>query len=279
LDVPHPKAWGWHIWVYLLTKNISAGAMMVAPFFGLLLIPQPVTSWVGVVPELVALVFLGITGFLLVHDLGRPERFWRILFAPNRKSWLVKGTWYLTAFGLLATASAVFRGLIGNAEFADLLRWINLPFAVMASGYTAFLFKQCRGRDLWLSKDLFWHLLLQAALMGAGIALLLRGDSSAGYADTLFVILAAVNGAWIAFGVRHKFPTLDGQKAHALLYTSGKPRLASVCLYASALVLLAAARVESLDLVARIAAVALTWIALLTYEKAFIDKGQEIPNS
>ena len=55
LDVPHPGPWGWHVWWYLSTKNLAAGAAMVAPFL----------AWLGVagglaaafVPEVVALLF------------------------------------------------------------------------------------------------------------------------------------------------------------------------------------------------------------------------------
>ena len=42
---------------------------------------------------------------LLVADLGRPERFWRLMLKPNTDSWLVKGAWVLGAFGALTTAS------------------------------------------------------------------------------------------------------------------------------------------------------------------------------
>ena len=38
----------------------------------------------------------------------------------------------------------------------------------MLAGYTAFLFGQAEGRDLWQSPLLFWHLLPQAVLVGAG---------------------------------------------------------------------------------------------------------------
>lgn len=170
LNVDHPPVWGWHIWTYLVTKNISAGASLVAPLL----------AWLGVsagwardyVPEAVALVFLGITLFLLVHDLGRPERFWRIMLKPNTDSWLVKGGWVLGAFGAVTAASVVARWF-GASAVADALRWINLPLAVMTSGYSAFLFAQCRGRDLWLDRWLFVKLIARAGLLGACLALLL----------------------------------------------------------------------------------------------------------
>jgi hypothetical protein len=128
------------------------------------------------VPEVVALVFLGVTMFLLVHDLGRPERVWRLLLAPNTKSWLVKGGWILGGFGIVTTASLVARWL-GAGDVADVLRWVNVPLAVMASGYSAFLFAQCRGRDLWHLNGrwqvLFTQLLARAAWFAIALALVL----------------------------------------------------------------------------------------------------------
>ncbi len=170
LNVDHPPVWGWHIWTYLVTKNIAAGAGIVAPFLAMLGVAAGGAR--DYVPEIVALVFLGVTTFLLIHDLGKPERFWRLLLAPNTKSWLVKGGWFLTAFGAVTTASLVARWLKMDTV-ADALRWVNVPLAVMTSGYSAFLFAQCRGRDLWLDKWLFAKLVLRAAVLGYCLMLVL----------------------------------------------------------------------------------------------------------
>src|SRR5207249_2101733 len=55
----------------------------------------------GVIPPLLALVFLALTTGLLVFDLKRPDRFHYILFKGNRTSWLVWGAWILMAYGLV----------------------------------------------------------------------------------------------------------------------------------------------------------------------------------
>ena len=170
LNVDHPPVWGHHIWSYLMTKNIAAGVMLVAPFLALWGLPSGAAR--DLLPELIGLVFLGLTMFLLIHDLGRPERFLKILLTPNTKSWLVKGGWVLTAFGAL-TAGSLGARLLGMDGVADTLRWVNVPVAIMTSGYTAFLLWQCRGRDLWLSKSLFFDLTLRAAAIGVGFAMLL----------------------------------------------------------------------------------------------------------
>jgi Fe-S-cluster-containing dehydrogenase component len=180
LNAEHPPVWGWHIWTYLVTKNIAAGAALAAPLLSTLGVAA---GWPrDYVPELVALVFLGITLFLLVHDLGRPERFWRVMFAPNTKSWLVKGGWILNGFGAVTTAVLVARWL-GHDGVADALRWVNVPVAVMTSGYSAFLFAQCKGRDLWSlngeSHRLFIALLCRTALFAFCIAIVVGAPLSA----------------------------------------------------------------------------------------------------
>ena len=48
------------------------------------------------------------------------------------------------------------------------LAWLALPASAMMAGYTAFLFGQAEGRDLWQSPLLFWHLLVQAVMVGSG---------------------------------------------------------------------------------------------------------------
>ena len=42
-----------------------------------------------------------------------------------------------------------------------------VPAGIMLAGYTAFLFNQCEGRDLWQSPLLFFHTIVNAVLAGA----------------------------------------------------------------------------------------------------------------
>jgi Fe-S-cluster-containing dehydrogenase component len=195
LNVDHPPVWGWHIWTYLVTKNIAAGAGIVAPFLAMLGVASGGAR--DYVPEIVALVFLAVTTFLLIHDLGRPERFWHLLLKPNTKSWLVKGGWFLTAFGAVTAASLVARWMKMDGV-ADALRWVNVPLAVMTSGYSALLFAQCKGRDLWFLGEgrwmpLFITLVLRAALLGFGLALLLGARLELwSFGELILVTLLAV---------------------------------------------------------------------------------------
>ena len=64
---------------------------------------RPACSARGAPPScglpLVALLFLLLTGGLLIVDLKRPDRFHYLLLRANPRSWLVLGAWILLAFG------------------------------------------------------------------------------------------------------------------------------------------------------------------------------------
>ena len=171
LDVGHKVEWGWPVALYLLTKSIAAGGAVLAPFVGLFGLSGFGANWL---PELLALVFTFVTLFLLVEDLARPMRFYRLLTRPNWSSWLVKGGIVLGAFTALTSAILVLR-LAGADELANTLRWPNAVIGLLVAGYTAFLFAQCKGRDLWESRLLLPHLLVLAVLTGSVVLLPLAG--------------------------------------------------------------------------------------------------------
>jgi len=166
LDAGHKVEWGWHVSLYLVTKGIAAGAAMLSPFAAFFALPQGFVR--DYLPELVALVFLIATTGLLIHDLARPWKFFRLITRPNTRSWLVKGGWILTAAGLGLVAAPAAR-FFGFEALAEQVRWINAVLGLGVAGYTAFLFQQCEGRDLWQSPLVLPHLLVQAVLCGAAL--------------------------------------------------------------------------------------------------------------
>ena len=121
---------------------------------------------VGVMPPVVAGVLLAATGVLLVGDLKQPGRFVYLLTRSNRTSWLVKGAYVLTAFAV----GAALWFLAGVADADGVIIVLAAPVALLGAataGYTAFLFGQCEGRDLWQTPLLLPLLLARAVVAGA----------------------------------------------------------------------------------------------------------------
>jgi hypothetical protein len=224
LDVGHKVQWGWQVAAYLVTKGIAAGAAMLAPFAASLGLTDGIAA---LAPELLALVFITATTILLIEDLARPMKFFTLLTRPNTRSWLVKGAWILMGFSATVTATLamlVLRHLGPDAPFlADVdwnpaigaLRWVNAVLGLGVAGYTAFLFQQCEGRDLWQEPRLLPHLLVQALFLGA--------VSLAPFADepTLLARICIggliVHTVFVALELRGKTHTANHRQAQAFL--------------------------------------------------------------
>lgn len=190
-DVAHPKPWGFFVSAYLWTKSISTGSLGVAAAFAFG--PTALAEPFGLYAAIVAILFIGITGILLVADLKRPERFWFIFLKPNFRSWLVWGAYIIAIFGGLAAlwgAAALF-GIGASAPLAI----AAILAALAAAGYSGFLFGQAEGRDFWQSPLLPLHLIVQAVVAGAGAlaigAVLLGGTPPAPLVVALAIGVAA----------------------------------------------------------------------------------------
>jgi formate-dependent nitrite reductase membrane component NrfD len=139
---------------------------VVVPPLALALLGRPVADAVLLAAVVLSLVMQAATGVLLVADLERPERFLYVLLRGNPRSWLVRGAWLLTGFGAASTAwlAATWTGADAAAGVAGVaLLALAAPVAV----YTAFLFAQASGRDLWQSPLQPVHMLVHAAVAGA----------------------------------------------------------------------------------------------------------------
>ncbi len=281
LDVDHKVHWGWQVAAYLVTKGVGAGAAILAPLLAFFGSTGPGADYA---PELLALAFLGLTNVLLVGDLKRPMKFFTLLTRPNTKSWLVKGAWVLMAFGALSTAALALR-FFGFDGAADAVRWVNVLGGTAAAAYTAFLFAQCEGRDLWQNTGMLLpHLLVQAVCVG-GIALLPFAPS---VSLAVIVAGAAIGNHVLGFAERHgKHHTHNARMAAALLSTipawpgarlsAFHAGLATTTAAAILALILAAAGVHEPVVLALCAAV--SWIGLFLYERAYVRAAQLPPLS
>jgi formate-dependent nitrite reductase membrane component NrfD len=154
-----------------------------------------------------------------------------------------------------------------------MLVWPTILAGFFAAVYTAFLFGQCKGRDLWQTPLLPLHLIVQALLSGAVVlAFLPRGRSvaAAGLSICLALHLLIVMGE---FAMPH---ATDNARYAARLITHGPYRrpfwLGAVLvggLLPALLLALGAPEIAGL----------LALAGLLIFEWCFIMAGQSVPNS
>ena len=164
--------WGWQVPSYIWTKAIASGTFMI--LFLLEIMGLTISDKVQIQALSTSLVFLVFTALLLVADLDRPDRFLYVLLRPNWTSWLVRGAYIITAFSGIITLL-----IIGHWLGWD-LSWIKFPgffFAFLSAIYSAFLFKQAKGRDYWQSPLLWMHMLIHALMAGTVILLIFGANS------------------------------------------------------------------------------------------------------
>ncbi|MCY4369892.1 MAG: polysulfide reductase NrfD [bacterium] len=171
-NTDHPMPWGWRVSSYFLTKGISAGLAIVAAL-ALLFGADAGTAFVRWGAPLISAIFLALTGVLLVADLKRPDRFYFLLTKGRSGSWLVKGAWILAAHAVLLGLWFVL-GIAGSG-YLPVFIWAAGAAGLGVAGYTAFLFAQAEGRDLWQSPMLLWHMLAAAVAVGGGAGLVSGG--------------------------------------------------------------------------------------------------------
>ncbi len=290
-NVTHRTPWHWPVPAYLVTKGIGSGAFMLfalAVGIGWL----PFQSLAATIVGLLSLVFIGLTTLFLIIDLERPERFLYIVLRPQWRSWLARGAFILIAFSAVA-------GVWWVLETAALLGWLPATWAAAVRGaaltvggvlalgaavYTAFLFGQAEGRDLWQSPLLPVHLLVQAFLAGSAVYALLglwallgpaffalaRGALAAALVADLLVLFLG------ELAMPHATETA-AQAAHDIRHGTFKWHFWGGAIVLGHLIPLAFLAIGSPVLVALAGLCAL--VGLFLYEYAFVMAPQRIPNS
>ncbi|AKT52919.1 polysulfide reductase [Arsenicicoccus sp. oral taxon 190] len=144
-----PAPWTHDIPEYLFVGGLAAGSSLLAAGADLMDMPglRRQARWT-------ALVSIGSATYLLIHDLGRPERFLNMLRIVRLTSPMSVGSWILAGYGPLAGVAAVAE-LAGPLErslpaplqpLARLLGWVGRPaglgaafFSPPLAAYTAVL--------------------------------------------------------------------------------------------------------------------------------------------
>ena len=280
----HHMTWKSMVSGYLVTKAIAAGLMLIAALLVVLGHGSDQAA-VGVVPPVLAGVFIAATGALLIGDLKQPGRFLFILTKSNTTSWLVRGAWILGAFA----AVAALWGLLGILDQGDALRILALPIALLAAavaGYTAFLFGQCEGRDLWQTPLLLPILLAQAVVAGGAAFTLLDLVMEIPEARAIQIaFLAAIGGLALLIatelwskGSRHvELATLEMTRGrYASQFWFGG--VLNGLLVPAALLTLVLASDTTSPWPAAMAGIAALF-GMFAYEDAYVRAGQSVPLS
>jgi Fe-S-cluster-containing dehydrogenase component/formate-dependent nitrite reductase membrane component NrfD len=297
-NAQHTIPWHWPVPAYLVTKSISSGAfMLLALAVGLNL--NVVSGAFAVAALLASLVFIGFTTLLLVLDLEKPRMFVTILTRPQWRSWLTRGAFILIAFSALAglwflIEAATLLGAHGSGGLRAPLAWLGLPLAAATAIYTAFLFAQAEGRDLWQSTLLPFHLLAQAFVAGAGalltLGLLLPSPEGSPPEMRGLLLVALVVGLLVSlfvtlageFAIPHA-SEVAARAAHAIRagsyrvwFWGGGVALGHIApLVLVGLGALQPGIAQPLSALAGLAAIA----GLYAFEYAFVMAPQEVPNS
>jgi hypothetical protein len=196
----HRNSWGVKVSAYLWTKSLAAGAFLVPALMPALEPSRRLRPGAA----LVALCFLALTGMLLVWDLRQPRRFLWTLTRPQWRSWLVRGAYLIAAYAALLLAHFGL-GLLGRPVPAPLVT-LTVLLALGTALYTAFLFGQAKGRDLWQSPLLGPHLVVQALVAGAAL-----------FEPQALRFLLPVNGLLIAGEVWGRHATEDARLAARII--------------------------------------------------------------
>ena len=197
--------WTIYIIPYFFVGGIAGGSYAIAAL--LLWLGNAEDQRVARLGFMVAFVGVILSGFLLIFDLGRPLRFWHMLFQSERfplpilKAWspMSVGSWGLLLFGLFATLSAL--GALGyenryrlsrfsflyHGKLGRIIALVGAALGFFLAGYTGVLIS-VTNRPIWA--DTHW----------LGILFLVSGASTA--AATLILM-----ARW-RFKVSHEHPTL-----------------------------------------------------------------------
>jgi hypothetical protein len=128
-----PPVWTWEVPLYFWFGGIAAGSSFVALACDVAGDERSARS-----ARRVALAALAPSPVLLIGDLGRPERFYKMLRIFKPRSPMSMGVWALTVFGHLA-AGAVGADLLGRSRLARRVGAVNALVGGYVGSYTGVL--------------------------------------------------------------------------------------------------------------------------------------------
>ena len=175
---------------------MGAAAFLVGAIFG-----TPSTMIVGMVMSAI------VGGGLHFADLGRPLRFWRILFSSTWKtSWIVRGIWSISLF---VVSGAIYLTLALAGIHVPLLLVFSSVFALCTIIYFGFLLSYVKGIAPW-NNGLLPILILVISLWGGLNVFVLSSIISGGEAadvglwSAIFPLFVFFTLFFYLMGVRYR---------------------------------------------------------------------------
>ncbi len=290
-NAQHKIHWHWPVPTYFVTKSIGTGIfMLMALFLGF--------GWFSFNIETVlaltfgSLFFIVVTTALLVYDLEHPLRFLYIVFKPQWKSWLTKGAFILIAFSNLAGLWFVIEFFYWFKDLAPpfwlesirpYVYFLGFFLATASSAYTAFLFGQAEGRDLWQSSSFPLHLIVHSFMCGSAFILAMSpfipsGEMLAPSMKNIMIagIFLDLIVIWSEFGMSHA-SEIASRAAKDITQGSFKTMFWFGAILIGHIIptLIALMNIPYFEFLAPL----LVFIGLYFYEYAFVTAPQKIPNS
>jgi Fe-S-cluster-containing dehydrogenase component/formate-dependent nitrite reductase membrane component NrfD len=286
-DTPHVKPWGIDMAIYLLTKGIATGTMLLCALLAYFFADRSALTMTA--GPIISLTFLLITTIVLVVDLERPERFYYMLIRPNWRSWMVWGTWFLIAHGAITTLWLA-AGRFGATTVVSALVWPAVVCSLLTTCYTGFLFAQGLARDLWQGPQSTLDLLAQAVAEGAAVLLIAAAlMPDAAYrahprvVSTLGVILIGAIVLHLAFLIFENLLAPSPTRHHALAVSAIRRGPFARVFWAGAMLISIAAIVVSAlaggTLIALAFAAVLALAGSFAWEYVWVEAGQSVPLS
>jgi formate-dependent nitrite reductase membrane component NrfD len=194
-----PPHWGWYIVLYFFIGGLASGLYAIATLLDL--VGDPRDRDAVRLGYLLAFPLVLVCGLLLIVDLGKPLRFWHMIFQSENfpelvfKPWspISLGTWIVTAFGAFSLVSflgaLIESGRLRSGRAVRVYQWaralprpVHLAWAIVGTivgfalgGYTGVL---VTGTSIP-----FWH---NAQLMGP---LFLLSAASSAYALLMLLLM------------------------------------------------------------------------------------------
>lgn len=290
-NAQHDIQWHWQIPAYIVTKHLAGGAFLFLA--AMALVPDsilPFDAWSMVTVGALAILMTLLTLFLLIIDLDRPDRFFFLLLRPQWRSWVARAAWILSGFSAVSggwwaieTLSWVF-GFGVPWQVRTALALLTIPFALMAAIYTAFLFAQAEGRDLWQGTHVPVQMTLHAIIFGAAPFAFIGPVAEPARVVLIIALIASalltlVADLWIPQSSEIARRAAQSMTAGAYRHHFWWGGLALAHAVPLAFAALAAFSVGPITALAGVACVVVLALGHYLYNVAFVMAPQEIPNS